>query len=338
MGRFRAKASIDMAIPVTGWEITKETETRVILQAADMRFRLDGDFNLDGAFIRGTIDKVTFWDTDIVQFTGDRINIAARPFFQAVDGDPNGPFGDALPVLTDKNDIIRGGDLSDTAYGFGGSDTLFGGNGQDFLGGDAGRDTLFGGGDRDYLYGGAGLDSVTGDGGDDFLFGGGGGDTIFGGAGLDSLSGDTGRDELYGGAARDFIYGGSGINTLYGGGGNDALFGGAADDTIYGGSGVDYFAPGGGADTYFGGAGADDFQFDQTSTGRVVVRDFGRGNDLLVLAELLVGQDLSGKQIVQTYAEKRNGHTFFDFNDDLTVILRGYTTSAGALGDDILTY
>nr|WP_313512849.1 VCBS domain-containing protein [Pseudomonas sp.] len=58
-------------------------------------------------------------------------------------------------------DLLRGGDGSDTLYGYGGDDRLEGGNGNDTLYGGDGNDILIGGKGNDVLWGGAGADTFV---------------------------------------------------------------------------------------------------------------------------------------------------------------------------------
>jgi VCBS repeat-containing protein len=71
---------------------------------------------------------------------------------------------------TNGNDIIDGGNGSDTIYGLGGDDIIFGGNGGDTLDGGAGNDQLFGENGNENLYGGAGDDLIDGNNGFDTVY------------------------------------------------------------------------------------------------------------------------------------------------------------------------
>jgi VCBS repeat-containing protein len=71
---------------------------------------------------------------------------------------------------TNGNDVINGGNGTDTIYGLGGDDIISGGNGVD---------TLYGGDGNDQLYGDNGDDHLTGGAGDDLLDGKNGFDTAY---------------------------------------------------------------------------------------------------------------------------------------------------------------
>ena len=191
-----------------------------------------------------------------------------------------------------------------------GNDTLFGGAGRDTLYGDAGDDRLFGGDDDDTIYGDSdpfddGLppgpfefqgmeggetynDTLFGDAGNDTMFGGIGNDRLLGGTGDDLMFGDDGlqavRPETPNNAQRmedgetfdDVLLGGEGNDTLVGGFGNDVMLGGDGDDVIVSDFGNDVVSGGDGTDTFVVGP----------DMGRVIVRDFEDGVDLIDLSGL----------------------------------------------------
>ncbi len=124
---------------------------------------------------------------------------------------------DGTPVLV----VAYGG--ADWGGGHATDDVMFGGDGSDTLDGGEGSDTLDGGNDNDLL---------RGDGGDDAQFGGRGDDTLQGGAGSDALDGGAGADRLEGGGGDDALAGGDGADTLTGGAGSDTIATGAGADVV----------------------------------------------------------------------------------------------------------
>lgn len=93
------------------------------------------------------------------------------------------------------------------------------------------------------------------------------------------------------------IMGNLGDNKIAGGKGDDLLGGGAGDDTLWGGEGDDQLLGGEGDDRLTGGAGADTFGYPRNappgeeeaqegySYGDDVIRDFGTGDDTLILGD-----------------------------------------------------
>ncbi|WP_143004401.1 immunoglobulin-like domain-containing protein, partial [Halomonas shengliensis] len=140
-------------------------------------------------------------------------------------------------------------------------------------------------GDRDGLeqYGDKNGNNLTGSSGDDLLGGGGGDDILAGGLGNDALSGGEGNDTLYGDEGDDFLAGGSGNDTLTGGSGNDTMIGGL------------------GADTFVWNLG------DQSSPSvpaEDTVTDFGDGDDVLDISDLLQGEELESNAITDYIVAK----------------------------------
>ncbi len=173
--------------------------------------------------------------------------------------------------------------------------------------------TLLGVGDIDAAGSAAG-DRITGNGGDNVLRGEGGSDALRGGAGRDALAGDAGADWLRGGDGNDVLRGGAGRDRLWGEDGADVLAGGAGDDWLSGGDRADrfVFAAGGGRDT---------------------VTDLSRfSGDRLVLDDNLWDGRMTAQQIVNTFAEVRNGDIVLSFDAATELRLDGITNVQGLAG------
>ena len=339
MGSVNSKLGIGHQDSISsGWTVSNVTSGSIGLTNLGLgyHFSAEGDFEMGNGGLVGTIDTFEVGLDGEVLFEGVGFLINAAVFYALISSAGYDPFA-GWAEITSKKDIFNGNSEDESMLLGGGRDKAFGKGGKDEIFGESGNDTLFGGGGRDSLYGGADLDSLDGGKGHDFLFGGGGGDIVVGGGGLDELYGGGSRDDLSGGKGSDTLYGGSGRDFLYGGAGDDSLFGGAGKDKMFGGKGNDIFRDLVGTATLAGGSGKDEFDFDADSSGRVVIKDFGKGDDLLAFAELLVGEDLTGRQIYKEYGSKKNGNTVFEF-DDVEVDIRNYTTTAAGWGEDILSY
>jgi len=107
---------------------------------------------------------------------------------------------------TEKNDMLRGTNISDVIDALDGNDTIYGLEGGDII--------CSGNGD-DLIFGGLGDDKIQGGNGDDLINGGYGHDLIEGGNGDDQINGGYGYDVLYGGNGRDVIDGGPGYNQCF---------------------------------------------------------------------------------------------------------------------------
>ncbi|WP_322522204.1 Ig-like domain-containing protein [Guyparkeria halophila] len=136
--------------------------------------------------------------------------------------------------------------------------------------------------------------------------------------------GGTGNDALSGSANDDVLFGGLGNDELVGNAGDDVLIGGKGDDTLTGGLGDDVFKW------------ELNDQGNATSPANDVITDFGTGNDVLDLRDLLVdeaeqpvadflsvtedGSDLvfqvshDGGTSGQTQTIRMEGKSFSDFN------------------------
>lgn len=235
--------------------------------------------------------------------TGDTTYTGPRTFDVDVIWDSRGT--DTLDASARSAAVIL--DLREGAFSsFGGYEDVaiaFGVRIENARGG-AGDDTITGNGLANSLFGGEGADTIDGGGRRDLLVGDSGDDRMAGGGGRDVLLGGAGADALIGGVGNDVLRGGDGFDTLTGGGGRDRLFGGEGDDVLAGGSQTDKLMGGGGADTFHFLFGAD----------RDVVRDFQDGTDTLLF------DGFGPLSAVMDAAREQNGHTIFDFGDDVLVV------------------
>ena len=94
---------------------------------------------------------------------------------------------------TSEDNIIRGTDLADLIFAFGGDDIIYGGQGNDCIVAGGGNDLVFGNAGSDHLVGGEGNDILKGYSGEDKLTGGLGFDVLDGGDDFD-LSYDSVSD------------------------------------------------------------------------------------------------------------------------------------------------
>lgn len=242
---------------------------------------------------------------------------------------------------TNWHDTARGFSGDDRLFMGRGNDTAYGGTGDDDIHGEDGNDLLFGDAGDDEVYAGQGNDSLFGGDDNDLLMGSYGADFIDGGAGIDTVMFHGNPDGFFGvnvnlekGTASgadaegdvivnveniqgsqydDTITGDDQDNTLLGGRGDDVVNGGDGDDVLVGGKNAGNGAFG---DIMTGGAGSDQFRFlydytdsggDSPSTERDVITDFVRGEDIINLADLGVGEaTFSGLQndfLTQTGSE-----------------------------------
>ncbi|HUB26249.1 MAG TPA: FG-GAP-like repeat-containing protein [Tepidisphaeraceae bacterium] len=159
------------------------------------------DYNAPGApFLEANISQISVTGYD----GNDLITIGARLPQAVVVG---GPGNDTIIALND---------VSDTLVGQAGADSITAVNlaGDDLMNGGQGSDTIVAGTGNCTLHGQKGLDSLVGGPGDDQLIGGGGSDTIVGSVAV----GDNGSSLLAGGPGSDSIVGGP-DDTLSGGAG-----------------------------------------------------------------------------------------------------------------------
>ncbi len=212
-----------------------------------------------------------------------------------------------------SNDL-RGTELADNIYGYGGNDVLLGDKGNDLLDGGAGADSMEGSlGDDTYIVDNVG-DSVVDD---DYTYTATTGNNagydivksyidytlptnieelqlfnsylaIFGaGNSLSNkmtgnlfdnvLSGLGGDDTLWGLDGADQLFGGTGRDTLYGGHHHDRLYGGSENDVLLGENGNDILDGGSGSDVMRGGVGDDTYTVRET--GDQVIESASQGHD-----------------------------------------------------------
>jgi Ca2+-binding RTX toxin-like protein len=183
----------------------------------------------------------------------------------------------------DGNDIVTGGNFSDTMFGAGGNDVLRARGGDDTVGDSSGFvDANGGDGNDSFLYGPenlktvinaatgaiklAGIDNGTFENFENLNVSTGSfNDKIIGFvAGINTVSAGSGNDQVTGGSLADTINGGAGNDSVTGGDGNDLLDEGGGIDDVSGGGGddvvdVDLSADVSGA-SYTGGQGTDIFR------------------------------------------------------------------------------
>ncbi len=218
---------------------------------------------------------------------------------------------DSPPVPTEGEDILNGSDNADFINGLGGDDTINGFDGNDNLNGGAGNDILNGGAGNDILAGIAGNNIMSGGTGNDVYIvnsdndivieeAGEGLDWIFTAVFRDLSVADTNVENLklingqgdINGTGSDIdnrMHGNEGNNILSGLGGNDLIEGFAGNDTLIGGSGIDRLV---------GGEDDDIFQFNSLDDGRDTVQDFGVGNDVVDVSNLLQSVGYTGTDAV----------------------------------------
>lgn len=249
-------------------------------------------------------------------------------FGGALNDDLFGGNGNDLIGGGSGNDQINGGLGNDTIWGSGGDDFIFGNEDDDLIGAGTGKDVVYGDAGNDVVYGGGSRDDVFGGEGNDLVGGGFGRDSLYGNDGDDTLWGQVGDDVMYGGAGNDIMAGGSGGDVMYGGDNNDDMSGAFGSDTLYGQSGNDILNGNFGNDVLTGGSGRDTFVFD--AGGNKTVTDLTLShNDALMfdLESLGVTGGLTGKQIVDTYADDSSGTVVFTING-LSVTLQGWSSTA----------
>ncbi|MBD2068882.1 DUF4347 domain-containing protein [Leptolyngbya sp. FACHB-671] len=240
------------------------------------------------------------------------------------------------------NNVLQGGDDSDTISGLGGndrlrglgcddqinggdgSDRLRGDNGNDLLVGGDGNDLLFGGSGEDFLRGTLGVDVLRGESGNDLIYGGGDNDNIEGNDGNDVIRGGSANDSIRGAEGSDRISGGTGDDIVDGGNGNDGLRGSEGNDVIRGRSGNDRISGGAGNDRVDGGVRNDRLR---GAEGNDVILG-GDGRDVLIGAEgrdVLFGGTGADELLGQ---EGRDSFLYTSYDD------RGDTILDFTIGDD----
>lgn len=179
--------------------------------------------------------------------------------------------------------------------------TLAGTSGNDHIATGIGDDRLGGAAGDDYIHAGAG---------DDDVLGGGGNDSLLGGADEDTLRGQSGNDTLVGGAGADRLIGQNGKDLIFGDDGADSLFGHNKSDTLSGGAGNDTLDGDRGWDVMTGGDGADTFRFDY---GKDEITDFEDDIDAILISESLIGDAVTGQDIVDRFGRIAQDHVVLDF-------------------------
>ena len=169
---------------------------------------------------------------------------------------------------------------------------------------------------RTQTRGAAGRDRIHGTQDDDILLGNRGKDWLFGGSGADKLKGGNGNDTLIGNRGRDRLIGGDDNDTLSGGKGRDVLIGGAGDDILSGQAGRDRFR----------------FRFEDAGQDRIT--DFSAGKDRLLLDQRLVGDVMSGADVVAEFSRNIRGDAALDFGT-VEIVFSGISDLA-TLADDII--
>lgn len=182
----------------------------------------------------------------------------------------------------------------------------------DILTGTDSQNRLVDTGGADMIVGLGGRDIIVARGGADVVLAGAGHDKVFGGNGNDFLSGYTGRDRLYGGRGHDELDGGSARDILKGGSGRDTLIGGTGNDKLVGGSHADTFL----------------FNLDD-ETGRDVITDFGRGNDVIQLLQI---DNMTDEEFIGGYVSETDRGLWIDLGGSNGVLLAGVHDTAELIG------
>jgi len=143
------------------------------------------------------------------------------------------------------------------------------------------------------------------------------------------LWGSDAADRLIGTPWRDVVKGGKGADRLRGHEGSDRLLGGNGADDLGGGKGRDVLVGEGGYDRATGGRGADRFVF-APGDDKLVVTDFGRGDDLLDLRKF----DLAGMGELRDAASEDGTRLVIQLGDD-RLVLKGIAL-AELSADDFL--
>ena len=182
-------------------------------------------------------------------------------------------------------------------------------------------------------------------------------DTLFGDAGNDTLYGGIGNDRLLGGTGDDALFGDDGFLTvlpetrnnaqrmedgptyddvMLGGEGNDLLVGGLGDDVMLGGSGDDVIVSDFGNDVVSGGDGADLFVVGPEA-GRMIVRDFEDGVDLIDLSALNLAAETFEELGVSVNASSSRG-IILTFDAGPVIVLLGVDEADIGFEDFILDF
>lgn len=237
---------------------------------------------------------------------------------RGTDDEINGLLGKDRIMIYNGNDIVNGGEGSDTIYDRGiGNDVMNGGGDNDSFIVGLGNDTVNGGTGVDsvsYQYSqqiavvdlasgtalSEGFDTLIsienafGSFGNDVLLGSGVANNLSGSSGDDRLDGQAGNDLLSGMVGNDILIGGSGLDTLHGNSGNDTMEGGTEADLLFGGSGLDVMTGSSGADRFLFSS-VSDF-YDGSTNGWDAITDFERGRDKIDVSMIDARPDITGNQ------------------------------------------
>lgn len=226
---------------------------------------------------------------------------------------------------TNGNDILNGGDDSDTLKGLAGNDTLNGGRGDDTLDGGTGSDLLQGGYENDtYIIDNLGDRIVevqdSSEGGEDSVYS---SVTLTLGNYLENLF-LTGTDAINGtgNALSNILSGNQANNVLSAGDGNDYIWGGF-----------------GGKDTLIGGAGNDDYTVDADD---IIIENPNAGIDTVnsaasyALGANLENLTLDGYAAINGRGNELNNNIRGNFGTNVLVGGGGNDRISGLDGNDVL--
>lgn len=149
-------------------------------------------------------------------------------------------------------------------------------------------------------------------------------------SGSDRMLGNRGADKLFGNGGDDTLNGGGGNDVLKGGGGGDFLIGANGSDRLVGHKGADRFLGGKGPDTMLAGKDAqqDVFVFNSPAearpgrTGRDIIRQFDRGEDVIDLSGIDADVDRAGNQVF-SFEGAVSSHAVWVVDIGKHVLLRG---------------
>jgi len=289
---------IDSASNIEG-VLFATTGSNLILQATDFGFHEAYAFDVDAAAQSGTqYLEVLSSATDV----GDQetIDLSGWTFgTNWTDGDGyikiTGDVGDETITGTSADDSITGGDGDDVIHGSSGTDTLYGNDGDDSF--DMGTHMS----SVSYLDGGLGTDTLSftddGSGTNDLNTMRNVEHVIVGDADTSvtticaAVNSDLYVDATAISSDHTFVWIGTDESDhsfeIHAGDGNSTIYGGQIADVIVGGSGDDFILGYGGQDTLTGGGGNDTFAIEALSRAGDFIEDFGDGDDILKLTNMM---------------------------------------------------